>query len=355
MGWRWSLGIVMALTATVVVGPAAPRAQQNAPEEEDMMLTYTRGQPVVPAYHGWTPKPDGTVDLWFGYLNRNYREELDVPIGPNNLVSGSFGPDAGQPTHFLPRNNRWIFKVNVKRDFPDKEVVWTVISKGKTYRAYATLNPAYVKDIHGMQREYFGLIPPENNAPPDIRIEGGPTRNVNVGEPATLRVMATDDGAEAPAAPPGSATGRGATPGAARTGGGPAGVGALLGGRGPSICGANRTPFFCGEPAESGMQLLSLKGLRTSCFLYRGGPDRGAAGDFGNASLVTFDPPQAKVWEDHLGGSPWAAGYRLPPVPNDNTWVIKTSFKEPGTYVVRCQAHDGYLVSTADVTFTVTR
>jgi hypothetical protein len=69
---------------------------------------------------------------------------------------------------------------------------------------------------------------------------------------------------------------------------------------------------------------------------------------------VAFDPPQEKVWEDHRGTSPWATGYVLPPVPKDNTWVIHTAFQEPGTYVVRCQAHDGLLVTNQNVTFTVT-
>ena len=66
-------------------------------------------------------RPDGTIDLWFGYLNQNWREEPDVPVGPNNFISPEkYGPDAGQPTHFLPRNNRWVFRVNVPKDFPEK-------------------------------------------------------------------------------------------------------------------------------------------------------------------------------------------------------------------------------------------
>jgi hypothetical protein len=80
-----------------------------------------------------------------------------------------------------------------------------------------------------------------------------------------------------------------------------------------------------------------------------------ARGDLGNAALVTYDPPQEKVWEDHRRGSPWAGGYVLPPVPKDNLWVVNASFKEPGTYGVRCQGHDGLLVATQNVTFTVVR
>src|SRR5262245_60371374 len=123
----------LAVIAIVFVLAAAgfhAQQPQVVQEDSEQMLTYSRGQAVLVTYNGWSPRDDGKVDLWFGYLNQNYREELDIPVGPNNFVSGSYGPDAGQPTHFLPRNNRWIFKVTVPKDFPEKELVWTVISKG---------------------------------------------------------------------------------------------------------------------------------------------------------------------------------------------------------------------------------
>lgn len=315
----------------------AAGAQQGAPETSEHMLTYSRGEAVLPVYHGWHPNADGTIDLWFGYLNQNFREEPDVPIGPDNEVSAPWGPDAGQPTHFLPRNNRFIFKITVPGDFGNKEVVWTLTSHGKTYRAYATLHPGYVKDDNGLQREYFGQSPAEGNNAPEITIEGELTRTVKVGEASALTVIAKDDGIPR--------TGRGARP---------EGGGAVPQPPRASICGQNRTQFFCGEPNEGAGNLFSVKGLRMQCFLYRGDPNVQGRGDFGDAALFTFDPPQEKAWEDHRGGSPWAAGYVLPPIPKDNTWVIRTTFKEPGTYVVRCQAHDGLLVTNKNVTFTVT-
>ena len=93
-----------------------------------------------------------------------------------------------------------------------------------------------------------------------------------------------------------------------------------------------------------------------SCFLYRGDPGIRVSSrdDFGQATLVAFDPPQEKIWEDHVGGSPWASGYVLPPVPKDNIWHISTSFGKPGTFVVRCQANDGLLMTSQNITFTVT-
>src|SRR5204863_6073361 len=137
------------------------------------------------------------------------------------------------------------------------------------------------------------------------------------------------------------------------TGAGGDAAGAPVGRQRGSICGDKRALFFCGDPNEGAGSLFSVKGFRMGCFLYRG-PQAGH-GDFGDAASVVFDPPQPKAWEDNRGASPWASGYALPPIPKDNTWVIKTSFREPGTYVVRCQAHDGLLMTNKDITFTVFR
>ena len=72
-------------------------------------------------------------------------------------------------------------------------------------------------------------------------------------------------------------------------------------------------------------------------------------------SHVAFDPPQFKVWEDYREGadSPWAAGWEPPEVPEDGTWVVQATFSEPGTYVLRCLAHDGGLAVYEDVTLAV--
>ncbi len=317
---------LMVVAAIAFVSLRAVWAQQPAePPEVYGMLTYSRGQAVIPAYEGWYPNPDGTFDLWFGYLNQNYQEEPEVPLGPENNISSPYGADvdAGQPTHFLPRNNRWVFSIRVPKDFGDKEIVWTLTSHGKTYRAYATLKPSYVHDDTGLSREYFGEVPAGGNKPPEIHIDGDDHRSAKVGKAITLTALVTDDGMP-------KAGGRGG-----------AGGGAPRGKPNPSLC-EERNPQGCGEPNEPAGNLSSVKGLRMGCFIYRGN------------SAVLFNPPQPKMWEDHRGGSPWAAGYVLPPIPKDNKWVVEATFREPGNYVVRCLAHDGLRQTPADVTFTVT-
>src|SRR5437870_2306162 len=80
-------------------------------------IRYAKGQNVAPVFEGWEHNPDGSYNMVFGYLNRNYEEELDIPVGPDNNVTladskGGSG-DRGQPEHFYPRRQRFMFKVVV--------------------------------------------------------------------------------------------------------------------------------------------------------------------------------------------------------------------------------------------------
>ena len=77
---------------------------------------------------GWEEDADGSrhpVRLHESELG----EEIDVPVGPdNNLQPG--GPDLGQPTHFQPRRNRFMFRVRVPKAFTETdEMIWTLTTK----------------------------------------------------------------------------------------------------------------------------------------------------------------------------------------------------------------------------------
>src|SRR5215467_4076453 len=112
----------MRFTALVFLGAALSVTAQ---------VRYNTGQNVAPLFEGWERNPDGTYNMVFGYLNRNYEEEVDAPTGSENSITirGETFGDRGQPTHFYPRRQRFIFKVVVPADFDKKEkVVWTVTS-----------------------------------------------------------------------------------------------------------------------------------------------------------------------------------------------------------------------------------
>ena len=277
-------------------------------QETAAQVAWAHGQSVVPVYEGWEQNPDGSFNLVFGYFNRNPEEELDIPVGPGNFLEPG-AADQGQPTHFYPQRSRFLFRVRVAADFGDGEVVWTLVSNGRTERAYGTLKTDYyIDDIvvmnnNGAGGQAGGGNDLFGNTAPDLQVDGDLTRHVRVGEPVQLTARASDDGIPTPRAVP-------FTP--------------LLGGR------------CCPDAAA---------GLRLSWFVYRGAND------------VVFDPPQFDAWENYRdwADSPYAAGWETPPAPPDGRWVVQATFSKPGTYVLRCLAHDGGLMTTEDVTFIVSR
>ena len=287
-----ALGVAVVLAAPLATGAQAP----------------ARGQNIAPVYEGFWRHDDGSIDLWFGYYNRNWEEELDVPVGPDNHMDPG-GPDLGQPTHFFPRRSQFVFKVTVPADFGDNEIVWSLTSNGVTENAYATLRPEYMVDETVMMANFgaggqTGFHPDMiGNMAPDLTLETPPTMTVSAGEPVTLSAVAADDGKPAPRSIPV----------------------ALIG-----------TSHFVPNSAT---------GLRLSWFRYRGPGE------------VVFDPPQTKVWQDHRdgGNSPWSTGWETPRVPDDNRWTVQATFSEPGTYVLRALAHDGGLIDYDDVTINVSR
>jgi len=325
-GW---ISVVSASSASsavfLIVLPAVLYAQS---------LTYSKGQNVAPAYEGWEQAADGTKYFVFGYMNRNWEEELDVAVGPNN----SFAPgsaDQGQPTHFLPRRNRFVFRVRVPEGFgPKDELVWTLTTHGVAEKAYATLRPDYILDDVVKASETgalgAGTSSPEvrGNKPPSLRVDEVRSRTVKVGEPVTLTSEVHDDGIPKP---------RNASRVAA------AQARAAEQSTGAQTAPA-RNPFLL-PPTR--ITVGKNLGLHVSWFVYR--QPAGAK--------VTFDPPQVKAWEDTRAGanSPWAPIWSAPPLPADGKQEVHATFSEPGTYVLRCRADDGALVADEEVTIIVVR
>src|SRR5579863_6462942 len=162
-------------------------------------VQYATGQNVAPTFEGWEHNPDGTYSLVFGYLNRNYEEEVDIPIGPANSIS--MGPevygDRGQPTHFYPRRQRFLFRVVVPADWDKKQkVVWTLTSRGKTDQAKGWLEPEWELSQDVMVENMGGGVPDPNNKAPEVTVS--PDQMVPLSGAATLTATATDDGLPKP-------------------------------------------------------------------------------------------------------------------------------------------------------------
>jgi len=157
------------------------------------------GQSVTPVYEGWEKNADGSFNLVFGYFNRNWEEELEVPVGPDNIVEPG-AADQGQPTHFLPRRNRFVVRIRVPEDFGKKELVWTLKVHGKAEHAYATLKPDYfiddiiIQNNNGAGGPAGGSPDTIGNKAPVLQVEGEKSRVAKVGQAVTLTALASDDG-----------------------------------------------------------------------------------------------------------------------------------------------------------------
>jgi hypothetical protein len=158
-------------------------------------VQYARGQNVAPVFEGWEHNPDGSYSLVFGYLNRNYEEEVDIPVGPENQVD--MGGDQGQPTHFYPRRQRFVFRVVVPRDWDKKrKVIWTLTSRGRTDQAKGWLQPEWELSDDVRIENLGGGVPDPTNKPPTLTI--GAVQPVTLPNPAVLAASATDDGLPKP-------------------------------------------------------------------------------------------------------------------------------------------------------------
>ena len=296
--------------------------------------TYSKGRHVEPAFEGWRPNDDGTFSMMFGYMNENWEETPNMPVGENN----NFSPgdmDQGQPTHFLPRRNRFTFEVAVPSDWGERELVWTLNVNGVERKAYATLRPDYLVDNMIIASETgslgAGTSSPESraNVAPVVTVQGDSIRAAAVGEALDLRAQIADDGLPKP------------TDLVEET---RRFVELTEGG---SLAAA----FITAETIQKrrlmtppiNVTVNKVNGLFYSWNKWRGPGD------------VTFDPPQVKVWEDTRtsANSPWGALWLAPPIPEDNLYEVNAMFSEPGEYILWGRADDGGLYHDAWVTVNV--
>ena len=277
--------------------------------------TFQYGQHVEPAYEGWRPNADGTFSFMFGYMNENWTEQPDVDVGENN----SFSPgeaDRGQPTHFLPRRNRFTFEVVVPSDWGERELVWTLNVNGVERKAYATLKDDYLVDNMVIASETgslgAGTSSPESraNIPPVVTIQGDDIRTARIGEEMTIVAQVIDDG--------------------------------LPVARRESSIEADALQRRMMRPPTR-ITVGKVNGLFLSWNKYRGP---------GN---VTFDPPMPKPWEDTRtsANSPWGALWLPPEAPEGGLHEITVTFDEPGTYILWGRADDGGLYNDSYLTVNV--
>ena len=273
-------------------------------------LRFDRGQNVAPVFEGWEPNRDGTFTMVFGYLNRNYQEMPEVPIGPNNGFEP--GPaDRGQPTRFYPRRQQFIFKVQVPADWGEKDLVWTMTANGRTDQAVGSLWPSWEID-DGVIKATRGMGingAPADNQMPSIAVAGGATLTVTRPDALTLTAVVGDDGIPGPTAPRNSPSPDDDPEVAARR------VAARA--RAARAQSPNNQAIVDARVARG-------TGLALTWTHYRG------------PGAVTFDPMSVAI-EGGRGGEV----------------TTTVSFSEPGTHILRGYADDSIHTTPIDVTVTV--
>ena len=169
-----------------------------------MEPVHQSGQSVTGAFEGWFKNPDGTFSILVGYFNRNLKEELDIPIGPNNRIEPG-GPDRGQPTHFLPRRQWGVFTVTVPKDFGTNKLTWTLVANHRATEIPVNLDPLW--EVSPFSEVGMGNTPPvirfEENGP---SVQGplglGPALTTTLPNPLSLTVWVADDAKTFPGAKP---------------------------------------------------------------------------------------------------------------------------------------------------------
>lgn len=283
----------MRIVALVVAATAGATAQT----EFNNNIKYDSGQDLQPVFEGWARVPNGTFDLYFGYLNRNWKEELAIPVGAANAFAP--GPqDRGQPTFFYPRTNRKVFIVNVPADFGKQELVWTLTANGKTRTTVGYLKADWEITPDGGAAGTTTTKEARSNKPPAIDL--APLRTAKVGMRTELGASASDDGLPVPRPPAKAAVGQ-ETP--------------------PALAGGPKSPG--NVPWLSEAEPKRPNGLTVRWFVLRG------------PAAAAFDAVHVKV-----EGGKAANG---------------VTFTTPGQYTLRAAAEDGLLTTYKDLTVTVAK
>ena len=302
---EWLRYVLVVLTLGLLcVGVESGRAQ----------TLHRTGESVQPVFEGWNGNEDGSFTMWFGYMNRNYEEEPHVPTGASNYFSPD-PPDQGQPTHFYPRRQNFVFGVTVPADWGEKDLVWTTSVHGKTFTATGSLWDAWALDEGVWQANRGGGLRGRygaealTNKPPMVKVVGDSELTATVGSRIRLTATASDDGL------PGPQT---------RT---------------------ERPPY---DPLPN--DLPTIGGRRSGAGSGVGGPT--------DQNMVkvraAHETGLAVTWLHYRGPGQVTFSPMVTPVqPVDGQSTTSVGFSEPGTYVIRAAADDGSYMSTADVTVVV--
>jgi len=191
--------IVVAFVVPIVLEAQSQRPLVPLPPE---------GQRVAPFFDGWYQNPDGSITFSFGYSNLNRDETIDIPLGPDNVITPK-EYDGAQPTSFPPvvadvapggapsrrDRERGVFTVTVPAGFQG-DVVWTLRVRGQAYSVPGRARAG----AYGLRWPMaMGSMPPLLRFMPDGPAGRGPggikadPAQAGVGMPLALTIWIVDD------------------------------------------------------------------------------------------------------------------------------------------------------------------
>ena len=293
---RLILGLGLALAPLLPAGVATQADPFNFP--------FTSGQTVAPIFDGWSRNPDGTYEMHFGYINRNYVEELHVPLGPDNRFEAG-EVDQGQPTFFYPRVYRKVFSVTVPADWGERELVWSLTVRGQRQQAIAWLDPVWEIDplLGGRAPTAEQLI----NRPPLLSVMAD-RRTVRLPDTLALTARVSDDGVPQASGPRRRARGQ-------------------------------ETPPTLQPSADEPKAPVNVPVLRTAV----------------RPSAVAIDDRLTITWSVLRGPASVAVEADSPDPDAGEPVPITATFTAPGEYLLRASLSDGHLTDIAELEVRVDR
>ncbi|HYM23083.1 MAG TPA: hypothetical protein VEU08_07745 [Vicinamibacterales bacterium] len=156
-----------------------------------------KGSSLTGAFEGWYHDKDGSIRVLVGYMNRNTKQEFDIPIGPNNRIEPG-GPDQGQPTHFQSGRQWGVFTIKLPKDFGDKKLTWTLVANGFNNTITLHTKPEYI--VEPFEDAASKNTPPVIKFEPNGKPVTGPpsviaaSMTATVGKALALDAWVTDEG-----------------------------------------------------------------------------------------------------------------------------------------------------------------
>ena len=141
---------VLPTFAITLIASVAPALSAQVPDYPLAPLR-TSGDLIAPYFDGWYANADGSFTLSFGFLNRNTREDVRIPLGPDNFIEPAEF-DGVQPDFFpvvsrggfSGRRERGAFAIRIPGAAADRDVVWTLRHAGHSYSIPGRVtSPAY--------------------------------------------------------------------------------------------------------------------------------------------------------------------------------------------------------------------